>query len=128
MVDEDASWQNKLLNLPPQSAMSDSVLFTGSKFKGNHDGVLIYEYERLPLEVGAGASSIDVAHNLLLGAQAAAVCWAQRSKFAEDDEDVHHDRIYEISEIRGIEKLVFNRATPEDHGLVHIFSSAVADA
>jgi len=128
LMDHDASWQNKKLNLTPDGAMSSSPYFTGSAFKGSHDGVLIYEYDRLPLEVGAGASSIDVAHNLFLGAQAAAVCWAQRSKFAEDDEDVHHDRIYEISEIRGISKLVFNRSTPEDNGIVHVFSSAVADA
>lgn len=128
LMDNDASWQNKLLNLTPQSAMSDSPFFSGSAFKGSNDGVLIYEYDRLPLEVGAGAGSIDVAHNLFLGAQAGAVVWGQRSKFAEDDEDVHHDRIYEISEIRGISKLVFNRATPEDNGIVHVFSAAVADA
>lgn len=128
LMDNDASWQNKLLNLTPQSAMSDSPFFSGSAFKGNHDGVLIYEYDRLPLEVGLGASSIDVAHNLFLGAQAGAVVWAQRSKFAEDDADVHHDRIYEISEIRGMSKLIFNRTTPEDNGIIHVFTSAVSDA
>jgi N4-gp56 family major capsid protein len=128
LMDSDASWQNKLLNLTPQSAMSNSPFFSGSAFKGNHDGVLIYEYDRLPVEAGLGAGSIDVAHNLFLGAQAGAICWAQRSKFAEDDYDVHHDRVYEISEIRGISKLVFNRATPEDNGIVHVFTAAVADS
>ena len=127
LTENDAAWQNKLLNLTPQSAMSDSPFFTGSSFKGSHEGVLIYEYDRLPVEVGAGAGSIDVAHNLFLGAQAGAVCWAQRSKFAEDDFDIHHDRVYEISEIRGISKLVFNRTTPEDNGIIHVFTSAVAD-
>lgn len=128
LMDNDASWQNKLLNLTPQSAMSDSPFFTGSRFKGSHDGVLIYEYPRIQIAVAAGASSIDVAHNLLLGAQAGAVAYAQRSKFAEETFDVGHDRVYEISEIRGIQKFVFNRTTPEDHGVVHVFSSAVADA
>lgn len=127
LVDNDAAFQNKLLSLTPQSAMSDSPFFTGSDFKGSHDGVLIYEYDRLPLEVSAGAGSIDVAHNLFLGAQAGFVAWAQRSKFAEDDADIHHDRIYEISEIRGISKAVFNRNTPEDNGIVHVFTAAVAD-
>lgn len=127
LTENDAAWQNKLLNLTPQASMSDSPFFTGSFFKGSHEGVLIYEQDSLPLEVGLGAGSIDVAHNLFLGAQAGAVCWAQRSKFAEDDMDVHHDRIYEISEIRGIAKLLFNRTTPEDNGIIHVFTSAVAD-
>lgn len=127
LVDNDAAFQNKLLNLTPQAAMSDSVLFSGSRFKGSHDGVLIYEYDRLFVELGTGAASIDVAHNLLLGAQAGAVCWAQRSKFAEEATDLDHDRTYEISEIRGIQKLVFSRDTPEDNGIIHVFNAAVAD-
>jgi hypothetical protein len=35
--------------------------------------------------------------------------------------------VYEISEIRGISKLVFNRTTPEDNGIIHVFTAAVAD-
>lgn len=127
LMKNDAAWANKLLNLTPQSAMGDSPFFTGSRFKGSHDGVLVYEYDRLPLEVGAGAGSIDVSHNLLMGAQAAAVVWGQRSKFAEEDNDVGHVKTYEISEIRTVSKLVFSRDTPEDNGIVHVFASAVAD-
>jgi hypothetical protein len=74
-----------------------------------------------------GASSIQVSHGLLLGAQAAAVVWGQRSKFGEESADLGHTKIYELHEIRGIQKLVFNRSTPEDNGVVHIFTSAVAD-
>jgi len=78
LVDGDAAYRNAQLNLPPRG--NDSPLFTGSSFKGSHAGVLIYEYDRIPLV----ASTIQCAHNLLLGAQAAAVVWGQRSKFGEE--------------------------------------------
>lgn len=121
MVNNDAAWRNRELNLTP--AGTGSVLFTGSAFKGAWEGVLVYENERLPLI----ASTIQCTHNLLLGAQAAAVCWGQRVKFNEEESDFGHDVSYEVHEIRGVEKLVFNRSTPEDNGIVNVFSAAVAD-
>lgn len=122
LVTFDAAWKNRELNLTPRG--DNSVLYTGSSFKGAWNGTLVYEYERLPLV----SSTIQVAHNLLLGAQAAAIVWAQRSKFGEEEEDIGHDVVYELHEIRGIQKLVFNRPTPEDNGVIHLFSAAVADA
>jgi len=121
LVNNDAAWRNRELNLTPTGA--NSVLFTGSAFKGAWEGVMVYENERLPLI----SSTIQVTHNLLMGAQAAAVCWGQRVKFNEEEADFGHDVSYELHEIRGIEKLVFSRATEEDNGVVHVFSSAVAD-
>lgn len=118
----DAAWVNVHLNLPPMGE-SKSPIYTGSWFKGSWEGVLMYEYDQMPLI----ASTIQVSHGLLLGAQAAAICWGQRSKFGEEDFDLKHTKIYEIHEIRGIEKLVFNRATPEDNGIVNVFTAAVAD-
>ena len=123
LVNSDTAFRNAQLLLPP-NANRDSVLFTGSSFKGSWNGVLIYEYENLPLI----SSTVQCAHNLLLGAQAAAVVWGQRSKFGEDEEDVGHDRIYETHEIREESKLIFSRSTTEDNGLVNVFSAAVADA
>ena len=122
MINNDAAWKNAQLNIPPQSN-GESPLFTGSSFKGSWDGTLIYEYERIPLV----ASTIQVSHNLFLGAQAAAVVWGQRSKFGEEDSDLGHDMTYETHEIRGISKIYFDRATQEDHGIVHVFAAAVAD-
>jgi N4-gp56 family major capsid protein len=122
MVDDDAAWKNAQLNIPPGSR-DDSPLFKGSTFKGAWNGVLIYEYDRLLLE----ASTMQVAHNLLLGAQACGLAWAQRSKFGEEEADVGHDVTYELHEIRGIKKLVFSRASEHDHGVVHVFSAAQAD-
>lgn len=121
LVENDAAWRNLKLNMTPRS--TESVLFTGSSFKGAWNGTLVYEYDRLPLI----ASTVQVSHALLLGAQAGAVAWGQRSKFGEEEKDVKHDVIYEVHEIRGIKKMVFDRATPEDHGLVNVFVPAVAD-
>lgn len=122
MILNDASWKNAQLNIPPGSNM-DSPVFTGSWFKGSWNGSLIYEYERIPLV----QSTIQCSHNFLLGAQAAAVVWGQRSKFNEEEQDLGHDVSYESHEIRGQSKLFFNRATPEDNGIVHVFAAALAD-
>lgn len=126
LVENDAQWKNSQLNLPP-SANRESPLFTGARFKGQYNGVLIYEYDRMPLV----SSTIQCAHNLLLGAQAGACVWGQRSKFGEEESDIGHDISYETHEIRGDAKTVFNRAehggTNEDHGLINVFSAAVAD-
>ena len=123
LVNNDAAYRNAQLLLPP-NANRNSVLFTGSSFKGSWNGTLIYEYDRLALV----SSTIQTAHNLLLGAQAMAIAWGQRSKFGEEETDIGHDIAYESHEIRGIEKLEFtDMATPEDHGIVHTFSAAVAD-
>ena len=122
MTENDAAWKNAQLNLPPGSR-DDSPLFKGSAFKGAYNGVLIYESDRILLE----SSTIQVAHNLFLGAQALAIGWAQRSKFGEEESDVGHDVTYELHEIRGLKKLAFSRSSVHNHGVVDTYSAAVAD-
>ncbi len=122
MFDSDTAWKNAQLNIPPM-ANAQSPLFTGSSFKGAYDGILIYEYERINLI----SSTIQVSHNFLLGAQAAAVVWGQRSKFGQEESDIGHDISHETHEIRGVAKLAFDRSTVEDQGVVHVFAAAVAD-
>lgn len=113
------SWSQLLLPRDPESP-----IFQGTALKGAWDGVLIYEYDRMPLLAGAGTDGIQVAHCLLLGAQAAAVVWGQRAKFGEEEQDLGHEISYEIHEIRGHSKLVFDG---EDEGVVNVFVSGVAD-
>lgn len=122
LVKNDAAFANAHLLIPPQSN-ADSPLFSGSAFKGNFNGVLLYEYERIQLV----ASTIQVSHNFLLGAQAAVVAWGQRPKFGEEFFDLKHKVTYETHEIRGVSKVAFNRTTVEDNGVVHVFAAAVAD-
>lgn len=130
LVDGDAAYRNAQLLLPPNTNR-ESPLFTGASFRGSYDGCLIYEYDRLELV----SSTIQCSHNFLMGAQALAVCWGQMPKFGEDhgEFDLGHDKVYEIDEIRGVEKIVYDRnaddagITNEDNGLIHIFAAAVAD-
>lgn len=119
LVNNDAAFRNAQLLLPPRSN-ADNIFFTGSSFKGSWEGVLIYEYEAMPLV----ASTIQVSHNLLMGAQAGVVCWGQRAKFGEEEEDLGHNLIYELHDIRGQAKMVRNSV---DHGMINVFAAAVAD-
>ena len=136
LVNSDAIFRNNQLLLPVR-ANSDSIYFTGSHFKGSWNGVLIYENDRLPLV----SSTIQVAHNVLLGAKAGVVAWGQRTKFTDDQtanagNDLGHNYIAELHDIRnklvtGANnnlKSVYNDGTnSHDYGLVNVFSAAVAD-
>lgn len=122
LVENDATFTNRQLNIPPESNRNN-VLFTGRHFKGSHDGVLIYEYEGIPLVT----STIVCAHNLLLGAQAAGYAVGQNSKYAQEGIDLGMGMRAHIHEIRGIRKMVFNESNAQDHGVIHHFTSAVAD-
>ena len=127
LVDSDAAYRNAQLLIPP-NANRDSPLFTGNSYRGSYDGILIYEYDRVQLI----SSTIQVAANLFLGAQAGAVVWGQMPKFGEEEFDVGHDVVYETHEIRGVDKLVYDRnsvdgTSNEDNGTIHLFSAAVAD-
>jgi N4-gp56 family major capsid protein len=119
----DAAWRNSQLLLPP-NANRDSVLYTGSAFVGTWEGIMVYMYDRLTLET----STVQVAHNLLMGAQACMVAWGQMSQFNESEKiDYGHDVGFENHEIRGIEKSVFDRDSGENHALVDMYSAAVVD-
>jgi len=124
-------WQNSVINLTPRSAemSSKSSLFTGSHLIAAWDGVLIYEHDGLDLTLN-GNASIQIAHNLFLGAQAGAVVWAQRAKFKEEPSDFGHDVSYELHEIRNQAALVYDSTdggSAEDNGIIHVFAAAVAD-
>jgi len=106
------------------STFGESVLVHGQRYKGMWDGVMIFECEEMPVLAGAGAAAINVAHNVLCGAQAAAVAWGKKTNYKEDSNDYGHENGFAIDEIRGIKKLVFNNI---DHGLVNVFTAAVSD-
>lgn len=124
LVENDATFVNRQLNIPPE-ANSNNPLYTGSSFKGSHDGVLIHEYDGILLE--ANSNSVQCAHNFLLGAQAAAWAIGQGVKYHQEEIDHGHSLSAEVHEIFGIEKLVFNTDNAEDHGVVHSYVAAVSD-
>lgn len=131
LINEDAAFRNQQLLLPPGSN-SNSLYYSGSHFKGSWEGVLIYEYDRLPTNT-SGSGSAQVSHNLLMGAQAGAVVWGQRTKFGEEFTDLKHNVTYEYHDIRNRNglaagsynvKMVRNSV---DHGIVNVFTSAADD-
>lgn len=113
----------KALNTYIPTTLGESVMVHGQRYKGMWDGVMIYETE-MPILTGVGTSGINVAHNVLCGAQAAAVAWGKRTSYKEDVDDYGHQNGFAIDEIRGVSKLVFNNI---DHGVVNVFSAAVSD-
>lgn len=123
LTENDATFTNRDLNLPP-GANKDSVIYSGRHFKGSHDGVLIYTYDEIPLV----SSTIVCAHNLFLGAQAAGYAIGQEAKYNQEGIDLDMGMRAHLHEIRGIKKLVFNETNVQDHGVVHHFVAAVADA
>ena len=127
LVELDAAWQNAQLNIPPRTGSSNPI-FTGSDLKGAWDGVLIYKHSDLDLETNT--NSIQIAHNILMGAQAGAVVWAQKSKFQEEFADFKHDVSYELHEIRVANKAMFSSTdggAQEDNGVINVYAAAVAD-
>lgn len=123
----DPAWKNPMLLLPAMTNRN-SPLYSGSTFKGGYEGVLIYSWEGMPL----ATSNIQYAHNLLLGAQAGVLAWAQHGVVTEEYTNYRKDLGIEHHEINDISKVVYDRnavsgASNEDNGLVHHFTSAVAD-
>lgn len=119
---KDQSFKDVNTHIP--TSFGDSVLVHGQRYKGMWDGVMIFECAEMPVLAGAGDTGIDVAHNVLCGAQACAIAWGKKTNYKEDSDDYGHENGFAIDEIRGIEKLVFGGV---DHGLVNLFSAAVAD-
>jgi N4-gp56 family major capsid protein len=97
------------------------------------DGVIIREIPEMGVITGAGAGGIDVGFNFLCGAQALGVAWAQRTKSTTNVRDYGFRNGVGCQEIRGIEKLTFGKGTGDtddliQHGVITVYSSAVADA
>lgn len=127
LTNDDPAWKNPMLLIPPVGNPNNPI-FTGAWFKGGYNGVLIYEWEGLFL----GSSTIQYAHNLLLGAQAAIFAWAQYGRIEEEVTNYKKDLGLEHHEINGVAKVVYDRntvsgASNEDNGVIHHFTAAVAD-
>lgn len=119
---EDQSFKDVNTQIP--TTFDDSVLVHGQRYKGMWDGVMIFECEEMPVDAAAGAAGVDVAHNVLCGAQAIALAYGKRTNYKEDSDDYGHENGFAIDEIRGVEKLVFNGI---DHGVVNMFTVAESD-
>lgn len=109
----------------------DNPLFTGGALIW--DGVIIREIPEIAVISGVGAGAIDVAPNYLVGAQALGVAWAQRTKTVTDVRDYGFRHGVGMSEIRGIEKLLFGAGLGDtddlkQHGVLTLYTAGVADS
>jgi N4-gp56 family major capsid protein len=107
----------------------ENPLFTG--MMGVWDGVIMKESPKLQLIAGAGAAAIDVAVNVLCGAQA--LCFAQgdypeeggaKVVLTEKRFDYDTQLGMQIKALHAYGKAVFNG---HQHGVVTVFSAAVND-
>jgi len=76
--------------------------------------------------------TIDCGFNFLCGSQAIGAAWARRLKSATDVRDYGFRHGVGVSEIRGIEKLMFGKGSTDtadlvQNGIVTIMTAAVAD-
>jgi len=109
-------------------------IFSGASFV--HDGMIVWEYDRIPIRTGAGGTSVaegflldtdrtatddacaitrTVCRGLLLGAQALAFGWAQRLKWWEDMVDTNKPKV-KIDAIYGVKRTRFNAHGTETPG------------
>ena len=123
-------WQAAQRDAMPRG--TDNPIFTG--MAGIWDGVIIKETPKVLLLSGVGAAGIDVAMNSLCGAQALLFAQGGTPKgfvtdMVEEEFDYGDKTGVAIRSVYGIEKARFqtNATNPAQHGVVSVFSAAVAD-
>jgi hypothetical protein len=94
------------------------------------DGVIIRE---IPELASYSNGSIQVANNVLCGAQALAFGWAQRPTTRTEVRDYGALHGVALQQIRGISKMQFGKGSSDtadlvDHGVFTVVTAAVADA
>src|SRR5574343_5003 len=115
--------------------MGDMHMLTGGQAALWWDGCLVVECEKILKLPGVGASSIDVAANVLLGAQSILVAQGgfesgSRLSYVEETFDYAAKSGFAISTIMGFEKARFDTgagSTSKQHGMVTFYSACVAD-
>lgn len=88
-----------------------------------YDGVIIREIPEIPTFTNG---SIDCSYSFLCGAQSVGIGWGQMPNIVVDpNKDYKFRTGMATEEYRGVEKLFFNG---KQHGVVTVFTAAVADA
>jgi N4-gp56 family major capsid protein len=122
-LEQDTPMINANRDARPRSVESNPIFQDGDLL---YRGVIYREIEELPVLAGVGNAGIDVAVNLLCGAQAMAVAWGQMPTPQTDrDKDYKFRPGVAIEELLGVEKIFFRG---KQHGCVTVYTAAVPDA
>jgi N4-gp56 family major capsid protein len=100
---------------------ADNPIFTGAL--GTYDGIIIHEHENISL-TATGNSSAQVAHGLLLGAQAGVMAVAAEPFWEEDDFDYKNQMGFATGLIYGVAKSLFNSV---DFAVVQVMTGCAND-
>ena len=122
-------------------------IFAGASFYW--DGMLVFEYDRIPTRTGAGgttlaegfsldtaravtddavASGRTVARALFMGAQAMHFCWAQKPMWSEDFVDNNKPKV-KVDMLYGVKRTLFNAhggSTPGEDEAIYCLDTEVA--
>jgi hypothetical protein len=145
---QSAGAQNLIVYRDADAAQFDII--SGANYIGKYKGILLYEQQPIEpgtdplLESGVGAGSINVGHNLLLGAKAAVMSFGSVELASGKQVDIvgresqgrlvvtrevsdHGGNLeYGMTMVVGQKKLVDGSSgTNEDFGVVHFFNAAV---
>ena len=124
----DAVWTQA--NREARERGKDNPLFRGADFVW--DGVIIKEIPEISYLLNVGASSAEVEPCYLCGAQSLGIAWAKRTTSKTEEFDYGDKYGVAIEEIRGIEKLHFEKGNDGSadfvqHGQVTGFFAVVTD-
>jgi Protein of unknown function (DUF4043) len=105
---------------------SQPEALSGSRFRGEVEGVEVYECPELIRYRVTGAGPKVAAWNLFMGAQAFGVVWAKRPWFSMEQRDYGNITGMAVAEIRGQKAFQFqsyaNAANKIERGIIHLFS------
>ena len=115
----DTVWQAAQQNANVRGL--ENPIFSGAL--GEYDGVVLYEYERVSI-TATGATSANVAHNLLLGQQAACYAVAREMTPIKHEDDYGNVQGDGVAAIVGFAKSKYNS---HDYGVMQVMTGAAAD-
>jgi N4-gp56 family major capsid protein len=101
---QDSRWEKRVLSsYQGKGSLENDPIATGAM--GIWEKIIVKEADYIPT---LGNDNVQIARNLLLGADAAVMAWAQTLNYVEKEFDYNTKMGVMADEIRGIKKLDFN--------------------
>jgi hypothetical protein len=121
-LSKDPEWKDFVYRGVIQSKDQPEGL-SGARYRGQVEGIMVYECPELSRY--RVTNTHVAAWNMLLGAQAFGLCWAQRPWFEMEQRDFNLNVAMAVCEIRGQKALMFpsfqDNAKLVERGIIHSF-------